>query len=207
MASILKVDKIRGTGLDSDTMSFDGSGNITIPKNVTFNGTQSGSFIKSSAVNTSISGVASASITGLSTTARIVTLFSQGISTSTSTYPQIRIRGNGADETGNVYETMSWYGSNTSSITAQNSITNSLYFHGNFSASANYYNIILHFYKVGHTSLVYNYWGQTYNAGYPNYVCQAHGRIFANHRIDGFTVFTTDGANFDAGSMDAITQE
>ena len=27
MASILKVDKIRGTGLDSDTMSFDGSGN------------------------------------------------------------------------------------------------------------------------------------------------------------------------------------
>ena len=42
MASILKVDKIRGTGLDSDTMSFDGSGNITIPKNVTFSGTVSG---------------------------------------------------------------------------------------------------------------------------------------------------------------------
>ena len=43
MASILKVDKIRGTGLDSDTMSFDGSGNITIPKNVTFSGTMAGS--------------------------------------------------------------------------------------------------------------------------------------------------------------------
>ena len=42
MASILKVDKIRGTGLDSDTMSFDTSGNITIPKNVTFSGTVSG---------------------------------------------------------------------------------------------------------------------------------------------------------------------
>ena len=42
MASILKVDKIRGTGLDSDTMSFDGSGNITIPKNVTFSGTVAG---------------------------------------------------------------------------------------------------------------------------------------------------------------------
>ena len=39
MASILKVDKIRGTGLDSDTISLDGSGNITIPKNVTFSGT------------------------------------------------------------------------------------------------------------------------------------------------------------------------
>jgi len=38
MASILKVDKIRGTGLDSDTISLDGTGNITIPKNVTFSG-------------------------------------------------------------------------------------------------------------------------------------------------------------------------
>ena len=42
MASILKVDKIRGTGLDSDTLTFDGSGNITIPKNVTFSGTVTG---------------------------------------------------------------------------------------------------------------------------------------------------------------------
>ena len=39
MASILKVDKIRGTGLDSDTISLDGSGNITIPKNITARGT------------------------------------------------------------------------------------------------------------------------------------------------------------------------
>ena len=42
MASILKVDKIRGTGLDSDTITLDGSGNITIPKNVTFTGTTTG---------------------------------------------------------------------------------------------------------------------------------------------------------------------
>ena len=32
MASILKVDKIRGTGLDSDSISIDGSGNITTTK-------------------------------------------------------------------------------------------------------------------------------------------------------------------------------
>ena len=32
MASILKVDKIRGTGLDSDSFSIDGSGNITTIK-------------------------------------------------------------------------------------------------------------------------------------------------------------------------------
>ena len=32
MASILKVDKIRGTGLDSDSISIDGSGNISTTK-------------------------------------------------------------------------------------------------------------------------------------------------------------------------------
>ena len=32
MASILKVDKIRGTGLDSDSISIDVSGNITTTK-------------------------------------------------------------------------------------------------------------------------------------------------------------------------------
>ena len=42
MASILKVDKIRVSGGDSDTISFDGTGNITIPKNVTFSGTVDG---------------------------------------------------------------------------------------------------------------------------------------------------------------------
>ena len=42
MASILKVDSIRGTGQNSDTVTLDGSGNITIPKNVTFSGTVAG---------------------------------------------------------------------------------------------------------------------------------------------------------------------
>ena len=35
MAGILKVDKIRVTGSDSDSISFDGSGNITFNKTVT----------------------------------------------------------------------------------------------------------------------------------------------------------------------------
>ena len=58
MASILKVDKIRVTGSDSAAISFDGSGNITIPKNVTFNGTGGGTKILLSDVNVS-SAVAS----------------------------------------------------------------------------------------------------------------------------------------------------
>ena len=64
MASILKVDKIRGTGLDSDTISLDGSGNITIPKNVTFSGTVSGdnSGLKKLYTQTGSSGVSSIDI-------------------------------------------------------------------------------------------------------------------------------------------------
>ena len=64
MASILKVDKIRGTGLDSDTISLDGTGNITIPKNVTFSGTVAGaspvSVISNS--NTAVTGASSIEI-------------------------------------------------------------------------------------------------------------------------------------------------
>ena len=83
MASILKVDKIRGTGLDSDTISLDGSGNITIPKNVTFSGTVTGD-----------NGGAMEIITGLTTGGQGVA--SQEISLSTSSdyiYQKIVIRG------------------------------------------------------------------------------------------------------------------
>ena len=38
MASILKVDKIRGTGLDSDSITLDGSGNITFSNTVSGTG-------------------------------------------------------------------------------------------------------------------------------------------------------------------------
>ena len=64
MASILKVDSIRGTGQNSDTVTLDGSGNITIPKNVTFSGTVAGaspvSVIANS--NTAVTDVASIEI-------------------------------------------------------------------------------------------------------------------------------------------------
>lgn len=55
MASILKVDKIRGTGLDSDTISLDGTGNVTIPKNVTFSGTVTGVITTFTSAETTIS--------------------------------------------------------------------------------------------------------------------------------------------------------
>ena len=46
MASILKVDKIRVTGSDSDSISFDGSGNITFNKTLTSNVTQLGNTLQ-----------------------------------------------------------------------------------------------------------------------------------------------------------------
>tara|TARA_B100000902_G_scaffold142956_1_gene140512 strand:- start:374 stop:1024 length:651 start_codon:yes stop_codon:yes gene_type:complete len=63
MASILKVDKIRGTGLDSDTISLDGSGNITIPKNVTFTGTTTGAGAMVKLLDATFSSVAYYDIT------------------------------------------------------------------------------------------------------------------------------------------------
>ena len=66
MASILKVDKIRVTGSDSDAISFDGSGNITIPKNVTFNGTGGGTRILLRDVNVSSSVSAVDFVNGVS---------------------------------------------------------------------------------------------------------------------------------------------
>tara|TARA_B110000444_G_C18487873_1_gene432152 strand:- start:57 stop:650 length:594 start_codon:yes stop_codon:yes gene_type:complete len=67
MASILKVDKIRGTGLDSDTISLDGTGNITIPKNVTFSGTVTGAtgMTLTNSGGVDVDGSAEALFTGL----------------------------------------------------------------------------------------------------------------------------------------------
>jgi len=62
MASILKVDKIRGTGLDSDTISLDGSGNITIPKNVTFTGTTTGAGAMNKLYDQSATNVANVTV-------------------------------------------------------------------------------------------------------------------------------------------------
>ena len=52
MASILKVDKIRVTGNDSDSISFNNNGNITLNKNVTVNSGTLGSSITVQGENT-----------------------------------------------------------------------------------------------------------------------------------------------------------
>ena len=210
MASILKVDKIRGTGLDSDTISLDGSGNITIPKNVTFSGTQSGSFIKSSATN-SLSGVASASVTGLSTTAKKLTVLVHDMSTSTGTPVRYRVRGNGADVTSVVYHFNSWYANNGGTLNTEGGEVDHLRFHSAWAGSANTYNVIINLYKVG-SGLFYNFDGVFFNRGtggsdYTAYNTRTTGRILATHLIDGFTAYTADGNNFDQGTMTVITEE
>ena len=61
MASILKVDSIRGSGQNTDSITLDGSGNIT------FNKTVSGTAMEKLADVTISSVVADVSTTGLST--------------------------------------------------------------------------------------------------------------------------------------------
>ena len=66
MASILKVDSIRGTGQNSDTVTLDGSGNITIPKNVTFSGTFTAPGLSTVITNNTTGGTASELVFDLS---------------------------------------------------------------------------------------------------------------------------------------------
>ena len=210
MASILKVDKIRGTGLDSDTISLDGSGNITIPKNVTFSGTQSGSFIKSYATN-SLSGVHTSSITGISTTAKKLTLMTHDVSTAEATNVRFRVRCNGADLTSVVYHFNSWYQNNGGTYASEGGEIDHVRFHSGWAGGNNTYNYVITFYKVG-SGLFYNFDGVQFNRGtggsnYTSYHTRNTGRILATHVIDGFSMFTANDTNFDAGTMTVITEE
>ena len=166
---------------------------------------------RTSATN-SVSGAASSSITGLSTTARKITLLTHDVSTSTGTNVRFRVRGNNADETGSVYSLNSFYiydGSNSNFVQGFN--TNYFSWHSGWSGANNTYNVIVNFYKVG-TGLHYNFNGWKYNAGtggsnYSTYNTQFQGRILANNLIDGITMYTADGNNFDSGTMTVITNE
>ena len=228
MPGIIKTDQLQGaqsttitipTGnkisiTDSATI---GTLNATTMKGVTtfvdssvFSGVVSGSFIKSSATN-SLNGVASASVTGLSTTAKKLTLLIHDMSTSTGTPVRYRVRGNGADVTGVVYQFNSWYQTQGSSYSSQGGEVDHLRFHSDWAGAANTYNVIINFYKVG-SGLFYNFDGTFFNRGtggsdYTGYHTRNNGRILATHLIDGFTVYTVDGNNFDAGTMTAITEE
>ena len=109
MASILKVDKIRGTGLDSDTISLDGSGNITIPKNVTFTGTTTGASPIDIIANstTAVSGASNIEI-DLSTDTNYImqqiVLFDVLASTDADMYLNLRTTGGSFRTSSNEYE-------------------------------------------------------------------------------------------------------
>ena len=93
MASILKVDKIRVSGGDSDSISFDGTGNITIPKNVTFTGTTAGAGKVE---------VLASDTTGATTSALEIDL-----STSTDyAYQMLVLRGFASSSTADMYMTL-----------------------------------------------------------------------------------------------------
>lgn len=166
-----------------------------------------------SSVTNSVSGAASSSITGLSTTAKKITLLTHDISTSTSTNVRMRVRGNSADETGTVYSFNSFYiydGSNNNFVQGAN--TDYFSWHSGWAGASNTYNLIVDFYKVG-TGLYYNFHGIMYNRGvigvsnYSTYNTQFQGRILPSNLIDGITIYTADGANFDSGTMTVITNE
>ena len=231
MTGIIKTDQLQGaqsttitipTGnkisiTDSATI---GTLNATTMRGVTtfadssvFSGVVSGSFIKRSATNSSISGVASASVTGLSTTAKVITLLMHDVSTSTGTNLRYRVRANGADITSSSYQLNAFYGDHGGTFQSEGTTAGDHFkFHSDWAGAHNTYNIIVNFYDTGHSSLTYNFRGHFYNRGaggshYGMFTAGLTGRISLSHPIDGFTIYTADGNNFDGGSMSAITQE
>jgi len=116
MASILKVDKIRGTGLDSDTISLDGSGNITIPKNVTFSGTVSGDNAAMVLLDTTTvsSGAANVDIEQFSSTYSAYKIIGYNIVKEAASDQKLecRIKESGSYNTASAYLRRVWTGSN-----------------------------------------------------------------------------------------------
>jgi len=211
MTSIIKVNNIQNSS-GTAAMTIDGSSNVTFPQNTTFSGSVTDVIKKSSTVT--FSGSASASITsGISTTAKVITLLLHDVSTSTGTNVRYRVRANGADITSSGYELNAWYGDHAGSFQNEGTSAGDHFkFHSDWSGANNTYNTIISFYNTHHSSLAYNFQGKLFNrgAGGSNYSVFAFGlagRIALSHAIDGFTVYTADAANFDSGSMSVITQE
>ena len=89
MASILKVDKIRVSGGDSDSISFDGAGNVTFHKTIT--GRETG-VEKTVVVGTqAMSGLTEKTFTGIPSNAKRVRLTVDGTYKDGSQQTRIRI--------------------------------------------------------------------------------------------------------------------
>ena len=89
MTSILKVDKIRVSGGDSDSISFDGSGNVTFHKTIT--GRETG-VEKTVVVGTqAMSGLTEKTFTGIPSNAKRVRLTVDGTYKDGSQQTRIRI--------------------------------------------------------------------------------------------------------------------
>tara|TARA_R100001163_G_C5059152_1_gene195804 strand:+ start:672 stop:1304 length:633 start_codon:yes stop_codon:yes gene_type:complete len=209
--STLKVGAIQST-TGNAAMTVANTGNLTIPGSTTFSGSVTDVIKKSSTVT--FNGNASASITsGISTTAKVITLLLHDVSTSDATNVRYRVRANGADITSSTYELNAWYGDHAGSFQNEDGGGDHFKFHSDWAGANNTYNTIISFYNTHQSSgLVYTFQGKLFNrgAGGSNYSVFAFGlagRISLSHAIDGFTVYTANGNNFDSGSMSVITQE
>ena len=129
MASILKVDKIRGTGQDSDILSFDGSGNITIPKNVTFSGTVAGDnngmvLLQTTSVTSEVASVTIGSTSLFTNTYKIYKIYASRVrGTVDGAHGHIRYIIGGSEKTDTHYEFNRWWsygGSGTLNGVSQN---------------------------------------------------------------------------------------
>tara|TARA_B100000900_G_scaffold317986_1_gene277041 strand:- start:1318 stop:1860 length:543 start_codon:yes stop_codon:yes gene_type:complete len=101
MASILKVDKIRGTALDSDSISIDGSGNLTTAKTLSapghviqvINGPDNASRVATSSTSYTDTAV-TATITPKFATSKILVRFNVVVGSVANVYIYLRLMRN-----------------------------------------------------------------------------------------------------------------
>lgn len=137
MVSTLKVNKIQIPNSDSDVISLDASsGNITIPKNVTFSGTVTGDnndngmvLLQTTSISDAVASVTIGTAALLTSTYRIFKIFGTRVrGTTDGAHGEIRLEIDGAVKSDSGYEYNRWFSYGGGSSVNGGSANNGSYF-------------------------------------------------------------------------------
>ena len=135
MVSTLKVNKIQIPNSDSDIISLDASsGNITIPKNVTFSGTVTGDnngmvLLQSTSIGSAVASVTIGTAALLTNTYKIFKIFGTRVrGTVDGAHGQIRLEIDGSLKSDTGYEYNRWYSYGGAGTVSTGSANNNSYF-------------------------------------------------------------------------------
>lgn len=135
MVSTLKVNKIQIPNSDSDIISLDASsGNITIPKNVTFSGTVTGDnngmvLLQTTSISDAVTSVTMGTAALLTNTYKIFKIFGTRVrGTVDGAHGEIRLEIDGSLKSDSGYEYNRWYSYGGAGTVSTASANNGSYF-------------------------------------------------------------------------------